>query len=196
MGDAQGLRDDHPLRLRVRGGDAFEGLEAGHGLLSALGLTRKHAADGLGEDHARGAVMEGAPLGVGVRSLLEIGLEVLAVPVPRAGNVDLLAAHDDHFLAVEKLLRDYRGETPEQMALAVHYYRSLEHFEGLRGRRLRRGRGRGGADGVSDVFQGLRGASVWRSMGMGFRAGGILAVNLGRVRVTYLVSRSELTAGD
>lgn len=38
-----------------------------------------------------------------------------------AGDVDLLAPHNDNFLAVEDLLRDYRSEPSEEVALAINY---------------------------------------------------------------------------
>ena len=37
-----------------------------------------------------------------------------------ARNVDLLAPDDDNLLAIQNLLRDYRGQPSEQMALAIN----------------------------------------------------------------------------
>jgi hypothetical protein len=42
------------------------------------------------------------------------------VPEEAARNVDLLASHDDDFLAGENLLGDNRGQPTEEMALAIY----------------------------------------------------------------------------
>lgn len=57
--DAQGLGNDHLLLLVVRGGDTLEDLEALQGGGTAGGLVGDHATDGLVEDAAGGAEVEG-----------------------------------------------------------------------------------------------------------------------------------------
>lgn len=78
-----------------------------------------HASDGAVEDARRGAEVEGTTLRVDEAALAQEGhvLELVAEEGPR--HVDLLAAHDSHFLAREQLLGSNRSETPQQMALGI-----------------------------------------------------------------------------
>ena len=51
-----------------------------------------------------------------------------------ARDVDLLTSHDYHLLPEEQLLREHRGQPPEEVAAAVHQRNLLEdhrRFGGL-----------------------------------------------------------------
>ncbi len=95
----------------------FERLDAREGRLAALRLARHHAAHRLEQDLARRAVVERPPSRVRVRPLPEVRLHVLAVPVLAPRDVDLLAAHHNHLLPVQRLLRDDRRQRPRRCPL-------------------------------------------------------------------------------
>lgn len=58
--DSEGLGDDHPLNLVIRGRDTLEDLESLHGSGATGGLVGNHSTDSLVEDARRGAEVERA----------------------------------------------------------------------------------------------------------------------------------------
>lgn len=141
----ESLWDDHALLVVVWWWDTLEGLQALESLCAALGLVRDHATHCAPEHLGGCAVVPWSTTHCVVTGLLaEEGLVlhcrgiVLVCMSGRAscgggfvkrtlsaeelaGDVEGLAADDDNLLAIEELLGDSRGQTTEEVALAVDY---------------------------------------------------------------------------
>jgi len=113
-------RNDHTLLFVIWWGDTLKELEAFNGSGTAGGLVGNHSADGLEEDFGRCTVMERAGfLRVDDMTFMKEVVVAEFVAEEAAGDVDLLAAHDDDLLAREDLLGDNGGQPTQEMALAV-----------------------------------------------------------------------------
>ena len=125
---SQSFGNDLALLSVVGRGHAFEAAEPSHGGLAALGFARDHAADDAEEHVGGGALVVGSAGGVGVHALVDVVLEFEVVAEERAGDVDLLAAHDHDLLAGEELLRDDGGEAAEEVTSPVDDHLLVEHL--------------------------------------------------------------------
>ena len=104
---SEGRGDDHPLLLVVGGRDALEGLKPLESLLAALGLMRNHSPHRPPEDLGGRTEVKGSSERLDIATKSQ-ELEVLQlIPVEVATHVDALAAHYDHFVAVQNKLSDY-----------------------------------------------------------------------------------------
>jgi len=103
--DPQSLRHNHPFLLVIKRGDTLKEFQAFESSSAASSLVRHHAPDGTEEDLGRSTVMERARF-FRVDDMAFVKEVVIAelVAEEAAGDVDLLASHNDDLLAVEDLL--------------------------------------------------------------------------------------------
>jgi len=101
----QSFWHNHPLLPVIERGDTLIEFQAFEGSGAASSLMRHHAPDGTEEDLGRSTVMERAGF-FGVDDMAFVKKVVVAelVAEEAAGDVDLLASHNDDLLAVEDLL--------------------------------------------------------------------------------------------
>lgn len=101
MGDPQCIGHNHSLRLSVQWRDTFERLESAHCFLTTLSLAWQHATHGLEKDHSGSTVMEGSPFRVGVGTLTQVVLEVLAIAMTGTRDVYIFATNYNDLLTVQ-----------------------------------------------------------------------------------------------
>ena len=119
--NTEGLWHNHALRPVVGRGDTLEDLQALKSGGTACGLVGDHATDGLVEDAAGGAEVEGTTAGrVVTGHLAEVGVVLQLGAEELAGHVEVLATDDNDLLAGEKLLGDDGSQATEKVALAVN----------------------------------------------------------------------------